>query len=261
MLQRRRRENQDEGTSVGFSGLPGIWYNGNHVCSSHIYPGKVWACNSPGCGMRLDVVSGMPNIRIKMCIQYDGTRYSGFQRQKDCLTVQGVLEESLERLLGHPVTIRAAGRTDAGVHARGQEVAFDTTASIPPARIPMALRAFLPEDLIASSATAVPPDFDPVKDAVNKTYCYRIWRLEGLSVLAHRYVFWYPGNLDFELMSKEALEFEGTKDFANFRAQGSSARTTVRQVFEARWARKDEMCIRDRPYLYEGYVVRGNCFV
>lgn len=185
------------------------------------------------------MVSGMPNIRIKMCIQYDGTRYSGFQRQKDCLTVQGVLEESLERLLGHPVTIRAAGRTDAGVHARGQVVAFDTTASIPPARIPMALRAFLPEDLIASSAAAVPPDFDPVKDAVNKTYCYRIWRLEGLSVLAHRYVFWYPGNLDFELMSKEALEFEGTKDFANFRAQGSSARTTVRQVFEARWARKD----------------------
>jgi tRNA pseudouridine38-40 synthase len=179
------------------------------------------------------------DLRIKMCVQYDGTQYAGFQRQKNHRTVQGVLEDGLENLLRHPVTVRAAGRTDAGVHARGQVIAFNTAASIPPERIPMALRTFLPEDVIVDSARAVAPEFDPLRDAVSKTYCYRIWKSKRPSVLAYRYVLWYPGNLDFESMLQETVEFEGIKDFANFRAQGSSARTTVRHVFEARWVRKD----------------------
>lgn len=177
--------------------------------------------------------------RVKLCLQYDGTRYAGFQRQKHVITVQGVLEDALGKLLKHPVTVKAAGRTDAGVHARGQVVAFNTVSPIPPERIPMGLRGLVPEDIIVDSAEEVDPEFDPVKDAVSKTYCYRIWRGDRLPVMAHRYVLWYPGYLDYGLMVEEASEFRGTEDFANFRALGSSARTTVRRVTQAQWVQRD----------------------
>lgn len=185
------------------------------------------------------LLSKRKKIRIKLHVQYDGTRYAGFQRQKTVTTVQGVLEESLARLLKHPVSIRAAGRTDSGVHARGQVVAFDTTSSIPPDRIPRGLLRFLPDDIMVDVAKQVEPDFDPVKDAVSKTYCYRVWCGKHMSIMARRYVLWYPGYLDFGLMSAESMEFVGERDFANFRALGSSAKTTTRNVMEANWVRKD----------------------
>jgi len=177
--------------------------------------------------------------RIELHVQYDGTCYAGFQRQKDVVTVQGVLEDALGRLLKHPVTVRAAGRTDSGVHARGQVVAFNTISSIPPGRIPKGLLGLLPDDIIVDWAGEIALDFDPVKDAVSKTYCYRIWRGKRMPVMAHRYVLWYPGGLDYQLMVDEALDFEGTRNFANFRALGSSAKTTVRRVTRARWVQKD----------------------
>jgi len=177
--------------------------------------------------------------RVRLHLQYDGTQYAGFQRQKDVVTVQGVLEDALGKLLKHPVRVRAAGRTDAGVHARGQVVAFDTVSSIPPDRIPKGLIGLLPDDVIADWAEEVALDFDPVKDAVSKTYCYRIWRGDRLPVMAHRYVLWYPGHLDYRLMEDEAAGFQGTNDFANFRALGSSAKTTVRGVTQATWVQKE----------------------
>lgn len=177
--------------------------------------------------------------RIKLHLQYDGTRYAGFQRQKDMLTVQGVLEDALGKLLRHPVRVKAAGRTDAGVHAKDQVVAFSTVSSIPPERIPRALGGLLPDDIIVDSAQEVSLDFDPLRDAVSKTYCYRIWRGGRLPIMAHRYVFWYPGDLDYRLMAEEASAFVGKHDFANFRALGSSAKTTVRHVTRAEWIQRD----------------------
>ena len=181
----------------------------------------------------------MGTSRIKMVIQYDGTRYAGFQRQAGSMTIQEVLEDCLEELLGHTVKVRASGRTDAGVHARGQVIAFDTSSSIPAERMPTALNGLLPEDIIVNAAHLVEPGFNPMKDAVSKTYCYRIWRKKELLVFAHRYVLWYPGSLDLDLMVQETVEFLGANDFSNFRNQGSSAKTTVRNVSEARWIRRD----------------------
>jgi len=184
-------------------------------------------------------VAAMGTSRIKMVIQYDGTRYAGFQRQAGFLTIQEVLEDRLEELLGHTVKVRASGRTDAGVHARGQVIAFDTSSSIPAERMPRALNGLLPEDIIVNAAHLVSPGFNPMKDAVSKTYCYRIWRKKELLAFAHRYVLWYPGSLDLDLMVQETVEFLGANDFSNFRNQGSSAKTTVRNVSEARWIRRD----------------------
>jgi len=178
--------------------------------------------------------------RIKATVQYDGTNFLGFQRQAKGRTVQGILEDSLGKLLGHPVTLKAAGRTDAGVHARGQVISFLSESSIPAENIPVAVAGFLPPDVIVSSACDVDESFDPQKDAVSKTYCYRIWRGEVPDILAARYTYWWPGSLDFDLMEEESAWLEGRHDFASLRATGSSATTTVREVMKAVWVKRPD---------------------
>ncbi len=190
--------------------------------------------------------------RIKMQLQYDGTCYAGFQRQKNIPTVQSALEKALGKLLNHSVTVRAAGRTDSGVHAKGQVVAFNTTSPIPPERIPRGLLGLLPDDIVVDYAWQVPLDFDPVKDAISKTYCYRIWRWKRMPIMAHRYVLRYTGYLDYQLMVDEALDFQGKNDFANFRALGSSAKTTVRHVFQTKWVQR--MVGRQEGAMWEFWV-------
>ena len=177
--------------------------------------------------------------RIKAVVQYDGTAFSGFQRQKRGRTVQEVLEVSLGKLLGHEVKVKGAGRTDAGVHARGQVVSFLTGCPMPAERIPRALAGLLPDDVLVVAAQEVPLDFDPQKDAKRKTYCYRIWRAAQPDVFWRRYSYWQPGPLDFDRVQKESASFLGSHDFLSFRATGSSAKTTVREVFEAHWSTRD----------------------
>ncbi|MGI6643076.1 MAG: tRNA pseudouridine(38-40) synthase TruA [Bacillota bacterium] len=192
--------------------------------------------------------------RLKATVQYDGTDFLGFQRQKSGRTVQEVLESGLEALLQHKVTVRAAGRTDRGVHARGQVISFVTGSSIPTARIHRGLEKFLPGDVIVGECQEVPMSFDPLRDAVSKTYCYRIWRDDRLNggnrcglggrdcgnrrhgdIMTARFSVAYPGDLDFDLMVAEARDLVGRHDFHNFRAQGSSSSTTVRRVYSAEW--------------------------
>jgi len=175
--------------------------------------------------------------RLKAVVQYDGAGFSGFQRQKEERTVQSVLESALTELLGHPVVVKASGRTDAGVHARGQVISFTTSSSIPASRIPAAVSTFLPSDVIFECAEDVDMDFDPQMDAVEKTYCYRIWRLEKRDIFWTRYSHSFPWKLDFGLLEDEAAAIFGKHDFLSFRAEGSSAKTTVREVTEARWVK------------------------
>lgn len=177
--------------------------------------------------------------RLMAVVQYDGTSFAGFQRQKDQRTVQAALEAALAELLGHPVTVRGAGRTDAGVHARGQVISFTTTSAIPADKVARAIAGFLPDDVILESAKDAALDFDPLRDAAGKTYCYRIWRLERPDVLWDRYSYRYPWTLDLDLMQAEASRLSGKHDFASFRALGSSVTSTVREVGEARFARAD----------------------
>lgn len=182
---------------------------------------------------------GAAGRRLKAVVQYDGTGFAGFQRQPGERTVQSVLEEALQQLLGHPVTVKASGRTDAGVHARGQVIAFTTSSTVPAERLPRALRGLLPADVLLSRAEEVPADFDPQTGAVSKTYCYRLWRLPEQDVFWARYSHWHPWPLDFDLLAAEAAAVVGKHDFLSFRAEGSSAKTTVREVIRAEWVRKE----------------------
>ncbi|MEX0973759.1 MAG: tRNA pseudouridine(38-40) synthase TruA [Bacillota bacterium] len=177
--------------------------------------------------------------RLRAVVQYDGTGFRGFQRQKDERTVQEVLESALGELLGHSVTVKGSGRTDAGVHARGQVISFITTGTVPSERLPRALSTFLPGDILLDRAEDVPLDFDPQMDATGKTYCYRIWRLPKQDVFWARYSHWDHGRLDFGLLAEETRSLVGKHDFLSFRAVGSSAKTTVREVREARWVSRE----------------------
>lgn len=180
----------------------------------------------------------MTRRRVKALVQYDGTLFQGFQRQAEGRTVQAVLEGALGDLLGHAVIVKAAGRTDSGVHARGQVVSFLTDSGIPSPKIPGAISAFLPPDVVIVEASDVPMGFDPQKDAISKTYCYRLWRSDVPDALIGRYAYWYPGLLDLSLMESETRALLGRHDFLSFRATGSSAKTTVREVKEVSWVRK-----------------------
>jgi len=169
-------------------------------------------------------------LNIKLVLGYDGTCYHGFQIQENARTVQGTLEQSLRLLLGAAVRIAFSGRTDTGVHAEGQTVNFHSDTRIPVDRLPFALNAVLPDDIVVYSAEVVPDSFHARFSAVSKTYVYTIDNAQHPRVLTrkHTYHFRYP--LDVTAMSAAASSLVGTHDFAAFRASGSSVSTTVRNL-------------------------------
>lgn len=169
---------------------------------------------------------------IKLTLQYDGTGYAGFQRQPNGVTVQEKLEEALRTLTGDPgLKIgAAAGRTDAGVHARGQVVHFRTASRIPLDRWPLALNQQLPADIRAFAAEAVPEEFHARYWAVQKRYRYCIENAVVQSPLSRLYAFHWTRALDLAAMRQAGLLLVGRHDFAAFRSTGGSAQTSVRTV-------------------------------
>ena len=170
-------------------------------------------------------------IRLAMIVEYDGAGYSGFQYQKNAPTVQEQIENTIESLTGSSVRIKAAGRTDAGVHALGQVVAFDTDAPYPPATVRDALNARLPDDVAIRSVYRVGPDFDPRRDAVSRIYRYTLLVSDVRSPLARRWSHRVKGPLDLEAMTRAATLMEGVHDFVNFAgSMPDPAASTVRHI-------------------------------
>ncbi|NPB09902.1 MAG: tRNA pseudouridine(38-40) synthase TruA [Thermodesulfobacteria bacterium] len=170
---------------------------------------------------------------IKLTIAYDGTNYLGWQRQKVGPTIQGVLEETLARLVGHKVKLRAAGRTDAGVHALGQVANFLTTSKMSLEDMHRALNALLPKDIAIVKVEEVPIKFNAQYDAKYKTYFYQIYNHPVRNPIWRLYSWWVPQKLDLEAMRACLPLFVGKKDFASFRKLGSDIKTTVRTVYRA----------------------------
>ena len=168
---------------------------------------------------------------FRAVLAYDGTGFAGWQRQPGRRTVQAAVEEALARLMGHPVRVVAAGRTDAGVHARGQVIHWHTSRSFPPERLVPALRGLLPPDVVAVAAGEAPPGFHARYSALRKTYVYHLWRAPVADPL-HRHWRWHlPVPLDLEAMAEAARRLEGRHDFAAFKAAGSPVRDTRRTLF------------------------------
>lgn len=169
-------------------------------------------------------------IRIKMVIEYDGTSYHGFQRQEKAHTIQAEMEKQIERLTGKKTTVCAAGRTDAGVHARGQVVAFDTTATIPAIRWTPALNAFLPSDIRILESVEVSRDFHPQFQAVSKHYSYYLYREKNGQVFYRNHALCTTESLQLEAMREACHHIIGRYNFLAFCARGSTAKTFERTV-------------------------------
>lgn len=173
----------------------------------------------------------MPLYRVTLA--YDGTDFLGWQAQRpgSGRTVQGTLEEALERLAGgRPVSVAGAGRTDAGVHALGQVASFDFPRGLDPAALQTALNGNLPEDVRVLFAAPAPPGFHARRSAVSKLYRYRLDAGGVLLPQRRRLVGFVPWRLDEAAVRAGAALLAGRRDFASLASSGSSVKTTVRDV-------------------------------
>jgi len=191
--------------------------------------------------------------RILLTVEYDGTAYAGWQRQITGLAVQQVLEESLERACGHPVTVTGSSRTDAGVHALCQMVHFDTDCTIPPEKFPFVLNNILPPDIRVQAGREVPGGFHARFLTSGKTYTYRILNRRHGSALYRNFLWHVPVPLDTEAMRAALPALLGTHDFAAFQAAGGSAKTTVRTLDRAELLREEDrltLLLSGNAFLY-----------
>ena len=172
----------------------------------------------------------MRNLRLDLC--YDGTRYRGWQRLGDSdSTIQGKLEQALSRILGEPIEVSGSGRTDAGVHARGQVANFHCASAMPAAEILSALRRYLPEDIGVYSCREVSERFHARLNAREKTYCYRIWNSDAPCVFQRRFVAVMPEELSLEQMRRGAEWLLGEHDFSAFCGNPKMKKSTVRSIY------------------------------
>ena len=181
----------------------------------------------------------MRNLRLDIC--YDGTRYRGWQRlpgRDD--TIQGKLETALSRMLGEPIEISGSGRTDAGVHAKGQVANFHCESAMSPEEILQNLRRYLPEDIGIYSCKEVPPRFHARLNAKEKTYCYRIWNSDAPCVFERRFVTVMPEKLDLAAMERAADFLLGQHDFSAFCGNAKMKKSTVRFLRAVEITRRGE---------------------
>ena len=183
---------------------------------------------------------------IRLKVAYDGSGFAGFQRQRDQRTVQGVLCAAAERIAGHPVLVRGASRTDSGVHALGQVVAFASERELPLERWARALNRVLPDDVAVRDPESCPVDYDPRFDARDKTYRYLIHTGAVRDPLI-RGTSWHLARLlrrdraiDLDAMRQCCALFTGTHDFRAFRGAADQRENTVRTMLRVelleRWA-------------------------
>ena len=168
-------------------------------------------------------------------VSYDGTDFHGWQRQPARRTVQGVLEETLSRVLGAGVEVAGAGRTDAGVHARGQNASFETESRLPLRAFVPRLNRELPADVRVLSAEDREPEFHARRGATARRYAYRL--LDRDDVLLRRLAWCPPRRISPEALERGTRPLEGVHDCRSFESTGSPSRTTECRVDRARWSR------------------------
>lgn len=167
----------------------------------------------------------------KLTIQYDGTRYRGWQVQGNTeQTIQGKLEGVLERLMGEPVELHGSGRTDAGVHALGQVANLKLSRPVEPTWLLQELNRYLPADIGVIAVEAAPERFHARLNARSKTYRYRVWNSPIPNVLERHYLHQIPQPLDLSAMRQAAGHLIGTQDFRSFCGLKRFKKSTVRTI-------------------------------
>lgn len=190
---------------------------------------------------------------LKLTVAYDGTNYHGFQRQNKCVAVQNVLEEVLPSIFGDSIELAAAGRTDAGVHARGQVINFFSDGMIPLENIPRAANRLLPKDIVVTDAQVVDRDFSALHSAKRKKYIYKLHHNKIPDPFLRRYSWHYEYSLQLEPMQEALSQLVGKHDFSAFRAAGGAPGSPVRTLYEASCQKKGDIftfCFWGDGFLY-----------
>jgi tRNA pseudouridine38-40 synthase len=177
---------------------------------------------------------------VRLDIEYDGTRFSGWARQAGLRTVQGELETALETVLREPVQLTVAGRTDAGVHAEGQVASFSTDAAMPE-DLTRRLNGLTPPDIAVPTTAVVDEGFDARGDALSRTYRYRLHARPASSPFEQSRALWWPHRIDHDALDACAASLPGTHDFTAFTPTQTDHVRFDRNVFEARWDRRGEI--------------------
>lgn len=183
-------------------------------------------------------------------VEYDGTDYHGFQIQPEQPTIQGEIERALARITQEEIRIIGAGRTDAGVHARGQVISFSTSWKRSLGELRRALNAVLPRDIVIHEIQEVPEGFHARYSALSREYRYSIWNVLIRSPLMERFVYHHPQPLDWSQMNEACSCLVGTHDFASFGRSPREGGSTVRTLYRAE-------CDREGNLIYVVFVANA----
>lgn len=195
-------------------------------------------------------------MRILCKVMYDGTNYKGWQKQPDEKTVQGEIEKVLKKIYKENVHTVGASRTDTGVHALSQYVAFDIDDSkviVPAERLFMVLNQKLPDDIKCIESRQVANDFHPRFHKCIKTYTYKICNVDIMNPTYRNYMWQYKGELDVDKMREGAEYLLGKHDFASFSNLGGNVKTSVRTVYSVNITKNNnviELTISGDGFLY-----------
>ncbi|MCF8143787.1 MAG: tRNA pseudouridine(38-40) synthase TruA [Deltaproteobacteria bacterium] len=176
----------------------------------------------------------MNRKNIKLMVAYDGTRYHGWQRQKNAMTLQEVMEAQIRVMTGEAHNLIASGRTDAGVHALNQVCNFVTRSSIPPQSFQKGLNSLLPDDIFIKDVRCVPIQFHSRYSAKSKIYEYRILNSETRDIFQRNFLWQIRPPLNVEAMAVCLSHLRGSHDFSTFRSSGSSNTDPVRSILAAK---------------------------
>lgn len=167
---------------------------------------------------------------IKLTIEYDGTSYGGWQKQKNNRTIQQSIEEAIKLLTGEDAELIGSSRTDAGVHAKGMVANFITNSQIPADKFREAINTKLPDDIGIIKSEEVDRNFHSRYDSKGKTYCYTLVNRYEKVCIGRNYVYQVRDELNYNLMKEAAKYFLGKHDFKAFKTNGSSVKTSVRTI-------------------------------
>ena len=184
------------------------------------------------------------NTKVVLIVEYDGTRYHGFQLQAGLPTIQSELEAAIRELTGERLRLITASRTDAGVHAKGQVVSFRTESAHSLETFVKGLNYYLPKDIAVRAAHMAEDSFNVRRHAVSREYNYYILNSSVRSPLRERFYYLVPGHLDIEAMNQAARALIGEHDFASFvNNNEAAAKSTVRRALRVEMRREGDLAV------------------
>lgn len=192
------------------------------------------------------------SLNFRLDLEYDGTDFAGWAKQPQLATIEGTLEDVLGRILQEPVRLSVAGRTDAGVHARGQVASFRAAGGIDPGKLMWSANQLLPNTIVITGAREAPQGFDARRSARSRSYTYTILYRGWPSAFRHRLVHFIRHGLDLEAMRAAAELVAGKHDFTAFTPTVSEHSFFERKVELSEWRQEGELMI---------YSIKANSFL